>query len=157
MTKTTKEVHHVEHRHRHPAHHRERAQPDARDRPWCGGSDYGTALSAALGAFQGLPTAIVIAVIAAMCVALVITGFVLTWDMRVRGQQTRSDNYLKYQRKHDKDCPQPAQNGDAADKLPGVPIVPSAAGQTVLHFGPFRLGLREEDMSAVRGTTPASG
>ena len=117
----------------------------------------GTALSAALGAFQDLPTAIVIAVIAAMCVALVVTGFVLVWDMRVRNQQTMSDNYLKYLRKHDKDCPQPAQNGDAAAKLPGLPIVPSAAGQTVLHFGPFRLGLREEEMSATQVTTPASG
>jgi hypothetical protein len=117
----------------------------------------GTALTAALGAFQDLPTAIVIAVIAAMWVALMVTGFVLVWDMRVRRQQTMSDNYLNHRRKHDRDFPQPAQNGDAADKLPGVPIVPSAAGQTVLHFGPFRLGLREESMSATRVITPASG
>lgn len=95
----------------------------------------GTALSAALGAFKDLPTETVIAIIAAMCVALVVTGLVLITDMRVRGRQTMHDNQLKYLRKRDRDQGVPAQNGQHQ------PIVPSAAErELVWHFGPIKVG-----------------
>ena len=71
----------------------------------------GAALSAALGAFEGEPIAIVIAVIAAICVGLVVAGFVLVTDMRVRSQQTIDENNLRYLRKRDKEQPVPHHNG----------------------------------------------
>jgi hypothetical protein len=71
----------------------------------------GTALTGALGGLENTPTAIVIAILGGITVGLVVAGFVLVTDMRIRSQQTIAINYLRYLRKHGKPQLSPDQNG----------------------------------------------
>ena len=104
----------------------------------------GTALSASLGAFEGLPIAIVIAVIAAVCVALVVAGYVLATDMRIRSEQTLYANRLSYLSKRDKKHSGPEQNGHDVKQLPPgapPPVVPSGGeGGVIWHLVPVHIG-----------------
>jgi mannitol-specific phosphotransferase system IIBC component len=90
----------------------------------------GTALAGALDAFKGVPIAITIAVIAAVCVALVVAGLVVIADMRVRSQVTMHENQLKYLRgrEHEPESPRNGQ-GQVAPRR-------GEAG-----FLPFRVGI----------------
>ena len=81
----------------------------------------GTALTAALGGLEGEPTAIVIAILGGITVGLVVAGFVLVTDMRIRSQQTIATNYLRYLRKHGKPQPSPDQNGHSTPTPKATP------------------------------------
>jgi membrane protein YdbS with pleckstrin-like domain len=54
-----------------------------------------TGLSTALGAFEGEPVAVIVAALAVIAVAMVVTGHVFTTDMRVRNRQAIADNYIR--------------------------------------------------------------
>ncbi len=86
----------------------------------------GTALTAALGGLEDEPTAIVIAILGGITVGLVVAGFVLVTDMRIRSQQTIATNYLRYLRKHGKQQPSPEHNGHGtvtAEAMPGAEVL----------------------------------
>jgi hypothetical protein len=82
----------------------------------------GTALTAALGGLQREPTAIVIAILGGITVGLIVAGFALVTDMRIRSQQTIATNYLRYLQKHGK----MQENGHAAallsQAMPGAKV-----------------------------------
>jgi hypothetical protein len=82
----------------------------------------GAGLATALDAFDNEPTAVVIAVLATIAVAMAVTGYVTATDMRVRNRQTVVDNYLRYLRDRPSAQPEPKRNGhDAHLMAPGVP------------------------------------
>jgi hypothetical protein len=89
----------------------------------------GTVLSAALGAFKGEPVEIVIAAMAAITVGVVVAGFVVVTDMRVRSQQAIAASYLRYLRKQGR-VPVPSHgNGhDAETFVEKAAGIKSAAG-----------------------------
>ena len=92
----------------------------------------GTALTAALGGLEGEPPAIVIAILGGITVGLVVAGFVLVTDMRIRSQQTIATNYLRYLRKHGKAQPSPEQNGPRAVRPKAMPGAEVLAEETEL-------------------------
>ena len=55
--------------------------------------------------------------IAAICVVLLVTGYVLVTDMRIRGQPLY-EHRLRYLSKRDKKHPVPEENGHEVKELP---------------------------------------
>jgi hypothetical protein len=80
------------------------------------------AIGAALGEFKDERTAVVIAVLAVIAVAVVVAGFITVTDMRVRAQQTLAGRYLGYLRGHAQAQTATQHNGHEAHLMaPGVP------------------------------------
>ena len=82
----------------------------------------GGGLATALGKFDNRPTSVLIAVIAAIAVAIVVAGYIVVTDMRVRNRQTIADNYIKYLSTREAKPASPESNGHAAHLMaPGSP------------------------------------
>ena len=67
-----------------------------------------------------------IAILGGITVGLVVAGFVLVTDMRIRSQQTIATNYLRYLRKHGKSQPPPGENGHSTPTpktMPGADVL----------------------------------